>query len=263
MPYRIDIAFPLPNAIEILIGLGALDIESVNDGLAAIMPDSLTQDKVVSVLGVASIKFSAAIARDNSSVWLLSPRTIRIGKVTIASPSATALPGALKLIDSPAFGTGHHPTTALCIEAIEEILTHEHLDSILDVGTGSGILALTALAMGVPQAIGLDIDADALEVAAENARLNDFADRLELILGGPDVVHGRWPLVVANVLAAPLIDMAPLLARRVGRRGRLILSGVPSSLESEVKRAYQHCGIGHIKSTSRAGWTMLIAQASS
>src|SRR5205085_11319838 len=119
---------------------------------------------------------------------------------------------------------------------------------VVDVGTGSGVLALAALMMGVPRAVGLDIDADALKIAAEHARLNNMADRLELVLGGPDVVDGGWPLVVANVLAAPLIEMAPVLVRRVGSRGRLILSGVPWSLESEVKQTYERFGMRHLRS---------------
>ena len=166
------------------------------------------------------------------------------------------------MTDSTAFGTGHHPTTALCVEALEEALTIAVPDSVLDVGTGSGVLALTALMMGVSRAVGLDIDADALKIAAEHARLNNLADRLQLVLGGPDVVDGAWPLVVANVLAAPLIEMAPVLVRRVGRRGRLILSGIPWSLESEVRQTYQRLGMRHIRSETRAGWTVLVAQAS-
>jgi ribosomal protein L11 methyltransferase len=98
------------------------------------------------------------------------------------------------------------------------------------VGTGSGILALTALKLGVPQAVGLEIDAEALPVAAENARRNHLADRLHLVLGGPEVVEGHWPLVVANVLAAPLMEMAPVLVRRLARSGRLVLSGIPCSV---------------------------------
>lgn len=262
MPYRIDIRCPPAEAVDVLVELGALDIEPVNDGLAAVMPDGVTEDTLVSALNLSSITVSAAVPRDNSSVWLLSPRSIRIGNVVIAPPELAAPAKAVRLTDSTAFGTGCHPTTALCIEALEEILTLEHLDSVLDVGTGSGILALIALMMGVPEAVGLDTDPDALRVAAENARLNNFADRLQLVLGGPDVVDGNWPLVVANVLAAPLIEMAPALVRRVGRRGRLILSGIPSSLESEMRRTYQHLGIGHITSKTRAGWTMLLAQAS-
>jgi ribosomal protein L11 methyltransferase len=166
------------------------------------------------------------------------------------------------LTDSNTFGTGHHPTTALCVETLEEILTSERVDCILDVGTGSGILALAALRLGVPQAVGVDIDAQALQVAAENAHLNNLADRLQLVLGDPSIVEGHWPLVVANVLAAPLVDMAPVLVRRVGKRGRLILSGIPSSLASEVRQAYQHLGIRQIGSKTRAGWTALLAQAS-
>lgn len=73
---------------------------------------------------------------------------------------------------------------------------------------------------------------------------------------------GAWPLVVANVLAAPLIEMAPILVRRVGRRGRLILSGIPRSVESEVAQGYQRLGMRHVRSETRAGWTVVVAQAS-
>jgi ribosomal protein L11 methyltransferase len=205
---------------------------------------------------------SPAHARDNGSVWLLSPRPVRIGSVLIAPAEVTTPDEALRLTDSAAFGTGHHPTTALCIEAIEEALTNGVPGSILDVGTGSGVLALAALMMGVPRAVGLDIDAGAMEVAAENARLNRLEDRLQLMPGGPDVLSGTWPLVVANVLAASLIDMAPVLVQRVGSRGRLILSGIPRSLESEVRQTYQRLGMRHLYTDIRAGWTVLVVQAS-
>jgi ribosomal protein L11 methyltransferase len=75
------------------------------------------------------------------------------------------------------------------------------------------------------------------------------------------MVNGNWPVVVANVLAAPLMEMAPVLVQRLGRRGRLILSGIHSSLDSEVRRAYQHFGIRLIDSKTCAGWTVLTAQA--
>ena len=262
MPYRIDIACPPPDALDVLVQLGALDVEPVNGGLAAILPDAVTQHTVARRLGVAGVTVSPAVARDSESVWLLSPRAVRLGRVLIVPPEAAAPPGALRLRDSNAFGTGHHPTTALCIEALEAILAVERITSILDVGTGSGILALAALRMGVPHAVGLDIDADALTVTAENIRLNNLADRLQLVHGGPDVVSGYWPLVVANVLAAPLIEIAPLLVRRVGSHGHLILSGIPSSLESEVRNAYEHLGMRNIGSKERAGWVMLMARAS-
>ena len=89
------------------------------------------------------------------------------------------------------------------------------------------MLALGALMMGVPRALGIDIDDEALRVAAENARINALDDRLQLARGGPETVTGTWPLILANVLAAPLIEMAPALVRRVGHQGQLVLSGIP------------------------------------
>jgi len=262
VPYRIDISSPPHDALDQFVQLGALDIEPVNDGIAAIIPDGVTPGVVAGALGVASVTVSAAVARDNGSVWLLSPRAVRIGSVLIAPAEVAGPSGTLRLTDSNAFGTGHHPTTALCVEALEESLTIAVPDSILDVGTGSGVLALAALMMGVSRAVGLDIDADSLNIAAGHARLNNMADRLHLVLGGPDIVDGTWPLVVANVLAAPLIEMAPVLIRRVGTDGRLILSGIPWSLESEVRQTYQRFGMRHIRSETRAGWAVLVTQAS-
>jgi ribosomal protein L11 methyltransferase len=251
VPYRIDISSPPHDALDKLVQLGALDIEPVNGGLAAIVPDDVTPDAVADALGVAGVTESPAVGRDNGSVWLLSPPL----EVTLAS-------GVLRLIDSTAFGTGRHPTTALCVDAIEEALKVAQPHSVLDVGTGSGVLALAALMMGVPRAVGVDIDADVLKAAAENARINNLADRLELVLGGPDAVDGVWPLVVANVLAAPLIEMAPALVRRVGRHGRIILSGIPWSLESEVEQTYLRFGMRRVRSETRAGWTALVVEGS-
>ncbi len=262
MPYRIDISSPPHNAFDQLVELGALDIEPVNDGFAAIIPDDVTPDVVAGALGVPNVAVSPVIGRDNGSVWLLNPSPVQIGSVLIAPPDVPAPPGALRLTDSAAFGTGRHPTTRLCVEALQETFTIAVPDSILDIGTGSGVLALTALKMGVPRAVGLDIDAGALKIAAEHARLNNLVDRLQLVLGGPGAVDGVWPLVVANVLAAPLIEMAPILVRRVGHSGRLILSGIPWSLETEVAHAYKRLGMRHLRSVTRAGWTVLIVQAS-
>jgi ribosomal protein L11 methyltransferase len=245
MPYCIDFSCPPQDALDRLMELGALDIESDSGGIAAIIPDGVKPEGVADALGVAGVTVSPAIGRDHGSVWLLSP---------------PAAPNGLHLIDSTVFGTGHHPTTALCIEVLEDAIAIAVPESILDVGTGSGVLALAALRMGVRQAVGLDIDADALKIAAENARLNNLEDRLRLVSGGPDVVDGVWPLVVANVLAAPLIEMAPVLVRRVGHA--LILSGIPWSLESEVLNAYERLGMRRIRSETRSGWTVLVTQAS-
>ena len=165
------------------------------------------------------------------------------------------------MVDASAFGTGLHPTTALCLEVLEEEVRIAPPDAVLDVGTGSGVLALAALMLGVPRAVGIDIDDEALRVAAENARINAIDERLQLTRGGPDAVTGTWPLVLANVLPAPLIEMAPVLVRRVGHHGQLVLSGIPSSVERDVDQAYRRLGMRHVRAKSRGGWAALVLRA--
>jgi ribosomal protein L11 methyltransferase len=263
LPYRIDLRDAGDEALERLVELGALDADMSHDRrVAALMPDSVTPGEVARALRISSIVASPAVGRDADSVWVLTLRPIRVGRVRIVPADLEAEPGAIRLIDAPAFGTGWHPTTALCLEAIDEAVAIASPDAVLDVGTGSGVLALAALTLGVPRALAIDIDDEALRVAAENARLNGVGERLELSRTGPETVAGTWALVVANLLAAPLIEMAPALVRRVGRRGHLILSGIPSSLEQDVDQAYRRLGMRRLRATSRAGWVALVLQAS-
>jgi len=262
VPYRVDVSHPPGDALDQLVTLGALDIEPSGNGLAAILPDSVTPDAVASALGMVDVATSDAIGRDDGSVWILSPRAVSAGGVVVAPHGVDAPPGALRLTDAPVFGSGLHPTTILCLEALDELAGASRPDTVLDVGTGSGVLALAALLKGVPRAVGLDTDVLALSAAAEHARLNHLGDRLTLVEGGPDAVDGTWPLVVANVLAAPLIEMAPVLVRRVGHRGELVLSGIPRGVAADVGRAYRRLGMRAAASSTRAGWTALVMRAS-
>jgi ribosomal protein L11 methyltransferase len=263
VPYRVDVARAGDAALDRLVELGALDVARSSDGgIAALMPDGVAPEQVVHALGVDDLSISPAVGRDAGSVWILSPRATRVGRLQIVPAHAGAEPGVLRLTDSAAFGTGLHPTTVMCLEAIEEALQPSHPSALLDVGTGSGVLALAALLLGVPRALGLDVDAEALRAAAENARLNALDRRLQLVRGGPDAVAGTWPLVVANLVAAPLVELAPVLVRRVGHHGRLVLSGIPSSVEGDVDRAYRRLGMQHVRAQSRAGWSALVLQAS-
>lgn len=260
MPYRVDLPDADATAVDRLIDLGALDVEVSRDGQAsALMPDSITHDHVIRAIGTVTI--TPAVGRDADSVWILRPRPFQVGRVRVVPADIDAEPDDIRLADGPAFGTGLHPTTALCLEAISDVVESDPPESVLDVGTGSGVLALAALMLGVPRGLGIDIDRDALRAAAENARLNGLQSRLELAHGGPDTVIGLWPLVLANVLAAPLIEMAPSLVQRVGRRGRLVLSGIPRSVEPDVHQAYRHLGMRHVETRSRAGWVALVLQA--
>ncbi len=263
MPYRVDIRTGGRSALDRLIELGALDVDdSSSGGVAAIMPDTVTPDQVARAVGLADVAVSRATGRDADSVWILTPRPISIGPLRIVPSDHTSDDSTLRLIDAPAFGTGLHPTTASCIEALLEIISRGTPHSVLDVGTGSGVLALAALRFGVPHAVGIDVDGEALRIAAENARINGLTDRLQLTRGGPDAISGSWPLVLANVLAAPLIEMAPVLVRRVAHQGTLVLSGIAASLERDVERTYRDVGMRRAHAMSRGGWRTLVLGAS-
>jgi ribosomal protein L11 methyltransferase len=265
VPYRIDIRNASHDAFDRLVELGAIDADvSPDGGIAAVMPDNVAPEQISAALGVGdlSLSISPAVGRDDGSVWILRPGPIRIGRLQIVPAHTGGVPDALRLLDTAAFGTGLHPTTALCLDTIQEVVSIAAPEAVLDVGTGSGVLALGALMLGVPRALGIDIDADALRVAARNARLNALHERLQLIRGGPEAVTGVWQLVLANVLAAPLIEMAPALVRRVGHHGQLVLSGIASSAEREVEQAYRRLGMRRVRVTSRGGWISLVLQAS-
>ena len=265
MPYRVDVARASDAVLDCLVELGALDVdhgELDERGVAALMPDSVAPERIARALGIDDISVSPAAGRDADSVWILSPRAFRAGRIRIVPADTDAEAGDLKLIDAPAFGTGLHPTTALCLEALEDAMRADVPDALLDVGIGSGVLALAALIMGVPRATGIDIDEGSLRVAEENARINGLAERLQLVRGGPEAVTGSWPLVLANVLAASLIDMASALVRRVGHHGRLVLSGIPVSVERDVEQAYRRLGMRLVDVKSRAGWVAIVLQAS-
>ncbi len=150
-----------------------------------------------------------------------------------------------------AFGTGTHPTTALCLEWLEGLdLAGKR---VLDFGCGSGILAIAALKLGARGAVGIDIDPQALTATAGNARRNGVAAQLTT---RPDHPDDQFDVVLANILAAPLRDSADWLSARVTCDGRLALSGILASQASDVAEAYRR----HIEFEPPAikdGWVRL------
>ena len=259
MPYRIDIPNPPDDALDALVDLGALDVDvdAVAGALAAILPDTVAPEAASRALGGREVRVSRAVGRDDDSVWVLTLRPFRVGSLVFAPADLDAGGGVLRLTDGSAFGTGLHATTVLCLEALDRLLDAEIPSHVLDVGTGSGILALAALHRGVQRVTGLDISDAALRAAARNAQLNGFDRRLRLVRGEPDCLRGAWPLVVANVRAAELMAMAPMLTRRIASKGQLVLSGIPDSVAPEVERSYRRLGMTQTAVTTRGGWSAL------
>lgn len=141
----------------------------------------------------------------------------------------------LRLDPGLAFGTGTHPTTALCLEWLAgPSLTDE---AVLDYGCGSGILGIAAALLGARSVIGVDIDPQALVATRENAIVNGVADRLETCT--PDQLpRAQVDILVANILAGTLIELAPQLAARLRPGGRIALSGILQSQAGSVEAAY-------------------------
>ena len=262
MPYRIDVRDPPDDAFDRLVELGALDVEPVGTGLVAIVPDRVAVTEVARALGCAAMQVSPAIGRDDESVWTLALRPVRTRTLVIVPAGQPSAHGTLRLVDGPAFGTGLHATTGLCLEALEDLFEAGAPDRLLDVGTGSGVLALAALRWGVRKAVGLDLESDALAVAAENASLNDLSGRLLLVRSGPEAIRGSWPLVVANIRAAELIAMSATLARLMASRGHLVLSGIPQSVVPDVRQAYRRLGLLEAHVTERDAWAALVFRPS-
>jgi ribosomal protein L11 methyltransferase len=138
----------------------------------------------------------------------------------------------LRLPASRAFGTGSHASTRLALLALEE--EDPEGATVLDVGTGSGILALAAAALGARRAVGLDLDAEAVFVARENAGRHEFGVRVSLYAGPLGAVGGAFDLVVANMIAEEILPEAGAILAHASPRGRVVLSGVTRSREARV-----------------------------
>jgi len=136
-----------------------------------------------------------------------------------------------------AFGTGQHATTRACLEAIEAAVGTGHVRSALDVGTGSGVLALALARLGVERVVALDTDPAVVPLARANLARNGAA-RVALLAGPLAAVRGRFDLVVANLLADAIVAEAGALARVVGPGGRLVVSGLVAEQLPAVRAAY-------------------------
>ena len=145
-------------------------------------------------------------------------------------PSAATT--ALRLDPGLAFGTGTHPTTRMCLRWIASHSLQQH--RVLDYGCGSGILAMAAAKMGAPEIDAVDIDPEAVKATLDNAQTNE----VDIHAGLPDLAHGKYNLVVANILATPLKVLAPLLCGHIAPAGQLILAGILSRQADELVEAY-------------------------
>ena len=170
----------------------------------------------------------------------------RVGRVVIVPSWAEEAIGpnevAITLDPGMAFGTGLHPTTRGCLLLLQDV--EPMPDEVLDVGCGSGILALAALRLGAAHADGLDTDPLAVRAAADNADRNGLADRFHVRRGTLELSAARrYQLVLANLVASVLVDLAPALAAHTAPGGTLVASGIIEPRATEVIDALQANGL--------------------
>lgn len=158
----------------------------------------------------------------------------------------------LRILPGRAFGTGEHATTRLCLEALER--SGPRGRSVLDVGTGSGILAIAARALGARRVAGFDVDPEAIRVARANSLLNPGGDAIELACGSPEGTGERFDIVLANLNSGILEDLLPRLAGCVAGGGSLVLSGLLEGEVESMAALAARLGLPLLERNVREGW---------
>lgn len=161
-----------------------------------------------------------------------------------------------------AFGTGHHGTTSGCLEMIDMVVRREHPRNALDLGTGSAVLAIAIAKLARIPVLATDIDPVATRVAAQNVKLNQAAAYVETRTApgfADPIFKARAPfdLIVANILARPLMRLAPEMARSVRLGGSLILSGILERQRNAVLSAYVGQNLRHVRTLTRGEWVTI------
>ncbi|TGP49309.1 50S ribosomal protein L11 methyltransferase [bacterium M00.F.Ca.ET.230.01.1.1] len=169
---------------------------------------------------------------------------------------------AIEIEAGLAFGTGHHGTTAGCLEMLEQVVLRERPRNALDLGTGSAVLAIAVAKLAHIPVLATDIDPVAVGVAAANARLNHVKALVETVTapGFHNPIFTRrapFDLIVANILARPLMRLAPEMARHIRLGGSLVLSGILDRQRDAVISAYVGQSFRHVRTLHREGWVTI------
>ena len=202
---------------------------------------------------------------DWSNAWKKYYHPVQVGEHLVVCPSWEAYdrqPDDVVLTLNPgmAFGTGTHDTTRLCMELLAKYITPQ--DTVLDVGCGSGILAITAALLGANKIIGCDIDEVAVKVAGENAALNGVQDRIAFHQGDlTSQVEGSFQIICANIVADVIIRLSKDVGRYLAKDGIFITSGIIDTREQDVLNALEQNGFQVIERRTSGGWVALACKA--
>ena len=210
-------------------------------------------------------------AHDWDADWREQLKPVRVSSRLVCRPRWEPYeprPGEVVLDLEPgdAFGTGTHETTRGCLKAVDALFGGDDAPvrplegpiDLLDVGTGTGVLLVAALKLGAERGVGIDIDPMAVAAARENCVLNGVGDRVEISSQPIEAISGRFRLVLVNILAPLLVDLAPVIAARVHLEGALVLSGMALEQVPWVEQAYAREGMGLEAAIEEGGWATLV-----
>lgn len=266
-------------------GFAASIFETFEDSgvfeVSVYVPDTQDQPELVSTsmrATLAALELGATVAQEavpdedwvTKSLEGLPP--VRVGRFVIhGSHDRDAVRSGdvgIEIEAGQAFGTGHHGTTAGCLEMMSRVFERREPSRVLDLGTGSAVLAIAAAKAWKLPILATDIDPIAIQVARENARFNGVHGMV-LCETAPGFHHAAirreapFDVIIANILAKPLMKMAPQVARHVMRDGDVILSGILSEQRQRVLAAFRQSGLYHVKTLWREGWVTLHLRATS
>jgi len=278
LPASPETSEALTNFLWELGALGVIDEEA--DGASArlraffaetALPEALARAIHDYVVALAALGFTVAAVEPTitplvadvwADAWRQSFPVRAVGRRLLVAPPwdiPVSLDGRRLVVVEPrrAFGTSNHGSTQGCLTLLDAFLDSHRPSHGVDVGTGTGILAIAALVLGVPEMTALDIDPDALREARENAERNGVAERLRFSLGGPEGLHGSAPLLLANLLASAHVGFAAHYRRLVASGGSLIAGGLLTEEELAVLGALAVHGFRALDRAELDGWVSL------
>ena len=279
--YRVHCLLPRAEAERLSDVLAELDpspasavsveeVSKVSWSLDAFCLDRALADEAAAIISREAPQARTSVERLEDKDWVATSLAglpaVRAGRFVVAGAHELARVQGGRIpvwIEAgPAFGTGHHGTTKGCLEALDQELERRRPARVLDIGTGSGVLAIAALKAGAGFVLATDLDAESVRIARENRKNNAVGRRLKLLhaRGANHALirsSGPYELVLANILARPLVSLAPDIARLTRRGGRIIPSGLLNHQAPQVKAAYAGRGLFLAAHRKLNGWSTL------
>lgn len=261
--------------IQRLSATGCLGMIENNGALVAYFPETVDRDAIKNDLALLKTLLQKAgydneldcdhaliPEKDWNAAWKKEFKSIDVGeRFAVLPPWEQKREDRINLVIDPAmaFGTGHHETTRSCLALMEKYVQTTSLDSFLDLGTGTGILAIAARKLGYRHVVGIDTDILAVDAAKENIVINQVPD-VAILQGSTSEVHEAFDVIAANLISGVLVLIAPALFTLLKPAGIAILSGILIGQEDEVIEAIEQAGLRLRETYPDGKWVSLVVE---